>query len=151
MQKLFGFLFFISLIFTGCSLKNAIKQDPIYEKTLKYTQRCQIISSFETKALIDIVYLNPLYPNKFQKPTFLIGIYNDFNNTINNIEFNLTINNKPIKVSSIPNYILYKNFPFYNSWMNYYLITTDTKSPFVIEYKSKHWGKCKIKIKNNKN
>ncbi len=133
-------------MFSGCSLKNALNKDPLYEKTLKYTQRCQINNSLETKALIDVVYLNPLYP-KLNKPSFLIGIYNDFNNTLNNVEFNLTINDKTPKIStSIPNYILYKNFPFYNSWMSYYFVTKKTNQPYVIKYKSKHWGECVIKF-----
>ena len=145
MKKIFAFLSLIILIFNGCSVKNALKKDPLYEKTLKYTQRCQIINSLETKALIDVVYLNPLYQNKFKNPTFLVGVYNDFNNSINNVEFNLTINNKPVKISkNIPNYILYKNFSFYNSWMNYYLVESNTSAPFTIEYKSKHWGECKV-------
>jgi hypothetical protein len=145
MKKFFSFLL-LAIIFTGCELKPALKQDPLYEKTLKYTQRCQIINSLETKAMLDVVYLNPIYP-QLKKPSFLVGVYNDLNNTLNNAEFNFTINQKPVKISStIPSYILYKNFPFYNSWMNYYLVETNTSAPFVIEYKSKHWGECKLKF-----
>jgi hypothetical protein len=131
------------LLFTGCSIKNAFKQDPLYEKALTHTQRGQILSSLETKALIDAVYLNPLYKNKFKNPTFLIGVYNNFDNTVDNEEFNLTLNNqKPVKISSdIPKFILYKNFPFYNEWMNYYIVEfNSTSKPLKLIYKSKHWG-----------
>jgi len=72
MKKIFAFLSLIILIFSGCSVKNALKKDPLYEKTLKYTQRCQIINSLETKALIDVIYLNPLYPKKFVTSTFIV-------------------------------------------------------------------------------
>jgi len=114
----------------------------LYEKTLLYTQRGQIINSLETKALIDVVYLNPLYQDKFKKPTFLIGVYNSFKNRLINNEFNLTINSKPpVEINeTIPKFVLYKNFPFYNNWMKYYIVKTDTNPPFKIEYKSKDWG-----------
>jgi len=131
------------LLFTGCSIKSALKTDPLYEKTLTQTQRGQIINSLETKALIDVVYLNPLYKDKFKKPTFLIGVYNGFDNQLTNAEFSITLNGKkPLKISKeIPSYILYKNYPFYNEWMTYYIVTFDnTDKPYKLVYKSKHWG-----------
>jgi len=145
MKKL-AFLLPILLFLTACSVKTAFKKDPLYEKTLMYTQRGQIINSLETKALIDAVYLNPLYQDKFEKPTFLIGVYNDFNNTLNNEEFNLTINNQPPSEinSTIPSFVLYKKFPFYNTWMKYYIVETNTSKPFKIIYKSKHWGEVNL-------
>jgi len=146
MKKFALLLLPIMLLITGCSIKKAFKKDPIYEKTLRYTQRGQIINSLETKALIDVVYLNPLYQDKFKNPTFLVGVYNEFKNTLNNEEFNLTINSlPPTKISEeIPNFVLYKNFPFYNSWMKYYLVETNSSAPYTIEYKSKHWGEVKF-------
>jgi len=144
------FLIILSIfLISGCSVKNLLKKDPVYEKTLKYTQRGQIINSFETKALIDSVYLNPLYPKKFKNPTFLIGVYNDFDNNLTANEFNLTLNNKPpIKISNnIPNFIPYKFYPFYNPWMNYYLVEFNkTNPPLILKYKSKHWGEVKFKF-----
>jgi len=142
-MKKFYFLFILALIFSGCGIKKLIKKDPVYEKTLKYTQRGQILNSLETKALIDTVYLNPLYPKKFTNPTFLVGVYNDFDNNLTNNEFNLTLNNKPpIKISKeIPNFIPYKFYPFYNNWMTYYLVEFNkTNPPLILKYKSKHWG-----------
>jgi len=144
MKKIF---FILVIIFSGCSIKKAFKHDPFYEKTLKYTQRDQIINSLETRALIDAVYLNDIYKNKFQNPTFLIGVYNDFNNKLENQEFSIYLNNqKPIKISKkIPNFILYKHFPFYNSWMNYYIVEfPKTKKPYNLKYISKNWGKVKL-------
>jgi len=140
MKKILLVLF---LIFSGCSIKSAFKTDPLYQKTIIYTQRGQIINSLETKALIDAVYLNPIYPKKFNNPTFLIGVYNDFDNQLINQEFDLTLNSqKPIKISKkIPSFILYKNFPFYNSWMTYYIVEfNQTKKPLVLKYDSAHWG-----------
>jgi len=147
MKKILFLLSILAVIFTGCSIKEALKQDTLYEKTLKYTQRGQIVNSLETKALIDAVYLNKLYPNKFKNPTFLIGVYNNFNNQLINNEFNLTLNNQdPVKISqNIPNFIPYKIYPFYNSWMTYYLVEfNQTKRPYIITYTSKHWGKVNL-------
>ena len=147
MKKLAFILLFLSIIFSGCAIKNAFHKDILYEKTLKYTQRAQIVNSLETKALIDAVYLNPLYPKKFENPTFLIGIYNDFNNSIENEEFSLTLNNqKPIKITTkIPSFIPYRFYPFYNEWMTYYLVEFNkTNPPYKLIYKSKHWGEAKL-------
>jgi len=134
------------LYFNGCSIKDAIRLNPLHQKTLIYTQRGQIINSFETKGLIDAIYLNPLY-NNFKKPTFLIGFYNDFDDAFINKEFNLTLNNQfPIKISKkIPNFIYYKKFPFYNKWMNYYLVEfNNTKKPFILMYKNKNWKEINL-------
>jgi len=147
MKKIFLFLSVLVIIFNGCSVKNIFKKDSLYEKTLKYTQRAQIVNSLETKALIDAVYLNPLYKNKFKNPTFLIGVYNSFNNKLINNEFDLTLNNQhPIKISkNIPKFIPYKLYPFYNEWMTYYLVEfNQTNEPYIITYKSKHWGEVKL-------
>ena len=147
MKRLLFLIITASILFNGCALKQAIKKDPVYEKTLKQTRRGQIVNSLETKALIDAVNLNDLYPKKFQNPTFLIGIYNDENNSLQNKEFSIYLNSKkPIKVSkNIPNFIPYKNYPFYNSWMSYYLVTfPKTDKPYTLEYKSVHWGEAKF-------
>jgi hypothetical protein len=131
----------------GCSstgqLREALKPDPLYRKALTYTQRGQLSNSLETRALVDATYLNPLYPGKFEKPTFLIGVYNDFENNLTNPEFNLTLNgHPPTEVNTtIPSFVLYKNFPFYNSWMNYYLVQFPKSSyPLKLEYRSRDWG-----------
>ena len=136
-KKLLVFLLF----FSGCFIKKDIKLDLLYQKILTHTKRGKI-TNFKTKALIDGIYLNQLY-NNFKNTTFLIGVYNDFNNTLINKEFNLTLNNQiPIKISKkIPNFIPYKKFPFYNKWMNYYLVEfRKIKQPFILTYKSKQWG-----------
>ncbi len=147
MKRVFFFLITLGIIFNGCAIKNAFHKDSLYEKTLKYTQRGQIVNSLETKALIDAVYLNPLFPDKFQNTAFLVGVYNDFDNTLQNREFNLTLNGlKPLKISSeIPKFIPYKFYPFYNSWMSYYLVEfNQTNKPYNLIYKSKHWGEVKL-------
>ena len=147
MKKLIFLILTAVFFINGCALKYALKQDPVYEKTLKYTQRGQIINSLETKALIDVVYLNPLYQEKFKNPTFLVGVYNDFDNTLINNEFNLTLNKKaPIEINTtIPAFIPYKYFPFYNNWMKYYIVKfPKTSKPYTLEYKSKHFGEVKF-------
>lgn len=142
-------LVLLMLLFAGCSVNSIVSQDKLYDNALKYTKRGEIHNSLETKALIDAVYLNPLYPDEFNETTFLIGVYNDFDNTIDNEEFNLTLNNKkPLKISTdIPKFVLYKEFPFYNNWMKYYLVEFNvTNKPFILEYKSKDWGETKLRF-----
>lgn len=147
MKKLLFFIISSMILFNGCALKQAFKKDPLYEKTLKYTRRGQIVNSLETKALIDVVELNSLYHKKFQKPTFLIGIYNGQHNALENKGFSIFLNgNKPLKISkTIPGFIPYKNYPFYNNWMTYYLVTfPKTSKPYYIVYKNIYWGKAEF-------
>ena len=138
----------LALFFTACSIKDITSKDKLYDKVLIYTKRGEIVSSLETKALIDAVYLNPLYKDKFHNPTFLVGVYNDFDNTLINEEFNLILNNKPpLEINStIPKFVLYKQFPFYNDWMKYYVVEFNKTSPLILEYKSKHWGETKLRF-----
>ncbi len=143
MKKLLFLIISAMILFNGCALKTALKKDPLYEKTLKYTRRGQIVNSLETKALIDAINLNDLYPKKFQNPTFLIGIYNNQNNALENKEFSILLDSKkPLKTTTIiPGFIPYKNFPFYNTWMTYYIVTfPQTDKPYKLTYKSVHWG-----------
>ena len=147
MKRLLFLIISATILFNGCAIKTALKKDPLYEKTLKYTRRGQIVNSLETKALIDAINLNDLYPGKFQKPTFLIGIYNNDKNALQNKEFSIFLNNKkPLKISNkIPNFIPYENYPFYNAWMSYYLVTfPNTQKPYTLTYKSTHWGETKF-------
>ena len=147
MKKMLFLIISAMILFNGCALKKALNKDPLYEKTLKQTRRGQIVNSLETKALIDAINLNALYPKKFQNPTFLIGIYNNQSNALQNQEFSIYLNNKkPMKISTkISNLIPYKNYPFYNTWMTYYLVTFPTTSkPYTLEYKSVHWGEAKF-------
>ncbi|MEO1941423.1 MAG: hypothetical protein ABGW77_00855 [Campylobacterales bacterium] len=136
----------------GCSgtsqLKEALRPDPLYRKALTYTQRGQLSNSLETKALVDATYLNPLYPHRFTSPTFLIGVYNDFENNLTNPEFNLTLNGHPPTEinNTIPSFVLYKNFPFYNNWMRYYLVKfPKTGYPLKLKYQSQNWGALQFK------
>jgi len=147
MKKVILILVSTLFIINGCALKSALKSDHLYEKTLKYTERSQILNSLETKALIDVVYLNPLYQEKFKNPTFLVGVYNNFNNTLTNSVFKITLNNKkPLDINTtIPSFIPYKYFPFYNSWMNYYLVTfPSTSKPYILKYTNKYYGSAKF-------
>ena len=147
MKRVLFLIITAAILFNGCSIKPVLKKDPIYEKTLKYTRRGQIVNSLETKALIDAVNLNDLYPEKFQNPTFLIGIYNNQNNALQNKEFSISLNSQnPLKTTTeIPGFIPYKNFPFYNNWMTYYIVTfPQTNKPYKLTYKSVHWGKVRF-------
>jgi len=147
MKRLLFLTVITSILFNGCAIKTALQTDPIYEKTLKYTRRGQIVNSLETKALIDAIDLNDLYPKKFQNPTFLVGIYNNQNNALENKEFSIFLNGqKPLNISTkIPNFIPYKNYPFYNGWMTYYIVTFPaTSKPYTLTYKSIHWGETKF-------
>jgi len=122
------------LFFVGCSNKvsEVFQKDDKYITLTQCTQRGQIIKSFETIALINATYLNPILKNnETQKnEVFIIGVYNEndykgykkggvFNNhyqlTMNGLKFTKAIkaDNKTLNL---------KSYPFYNKWMKYYKV-----------------------------
>lgn len=137
----------IALLFTGCGIEQAMREDTLYQRVIPYVQEKELSVSFETKALLDAVYLNPLYPGRFKTPTFLVGVYNDCDNNLTGCQFSLTLNDRPpIEINStIPDFILYKSFPFYNNWSNYYLVKFPAVSPpYRLVYKNPYWGKIEM-------
>ena len=125
----------ITIFFIGCSSKvSAIfHKDDRYITLSEYTQRGQLIKSFDTIALINATYLNPILKdtNKTQNnEIFIIGIYNsdDYKGYkkggIHNPHYILTMNDmnytKAIK-ADIKKLDL-TNYPFYNKWMKYYKV-----------------------------
>jgi len=154
-KKELGWAVGVSILFliTGCGIREAIKEDTLYQKVLPYAQEKQLSVSFETKAIVNGVYLNPLYPGKFATPTFLVGVYNGCENNLTGCNFSIKLNgSSPTDINNtIPNYILYKTFPFYNNWANYYIVKFPAvKPPYRLIYSNPDWGKIEMKWKGKK-
>ena len=159
------YLFFFNLLFIilfgACSNKGAFKYfktDPLYEKALEYTKVAQIISDFETKAIINATYLNSTDPkrwdNNFQN--FLIGIYifddsdDEEKKFIYNPNYKLTLNNqKPFKIEKLKkSSYLYEHIPLFNSHAKYYIVSfkKDEKIILNLVYENKTFGKTWLKF-----
>lgn len=146
-------------LFSGCVQKNAFSVfggDSSYQKGIDYTQVGDIVHSFETKAIINATYLNPVEPkvynNKYQN--FLIGIYISDDNEnreeryINNQAYSLTLNDKAYEsIEELDKKSeLYNHLPLKNSYAKYYVVkfkkTEELK--LILQYKHTSFGKVDL-------
>lgn len=145
------------LIFQACSKKtlNIISKDSLYEKGLEYTIVSDISYNNDTKAIINVTYLNPSEPEyyDYKYHMFLVGIYNS---KIDNI----TLNNKDyiLKLNSNSNYIyeelkqnnrLFNKIPLKNPYSKYYIVkfNKDKATTLNISYSNKKYGTANITFK----
>ena len=145
-----------SILFSGCQNAMSVfkKTDPIYEIGLQYTKSKSIVYKNETKAIINITYLNSMDKDKWDdgNENFLVGIYisedNEIENTkfINNSRYKLTMNDDKyinIKILS-KNDKFYNDIPLKNPWARYYIIgfKHNNKSEILkLQYKNPIFGK----------
>lgn len=131
-------LFATIVLFTGCATNNGLSifhKDTLFENALVYTKKADIINSFETKAILNATYLNPIAKEfaTADKENFIIGIYitedekNEQNKYINNPNFKLTLNSRVAKniVELNTTHTMYAHVPLKNPWAKYYCLSFD--------------------------
>ncbi len=73
----FSILVLIALVsFSGCAQKGTFdmfKMDKAHERAVEQLRTGAIIESFETKALISAVYLNPIYPEQYSDGDYFVS------------------------------------------------------------------------------
>ncbi len=123
-------LFFIS----GCSRTSAFdffKMDSNYERAVDNLQTGTIVNSFETKAILSTIYLNRVYPEKYNDGEyFFVSIYlrEDirlyFKSGMNNKKYKFTLNgDQPIEGKELEtDDELRITMPITNEWNRYYLV-----------------------------
>jgi len=127
-------LLVIMLLFLGCRDNiSVLQKDEKYTTLTQYTQRGQITKSFETIALINATYLNPILKENNETKNneiFIIGVYNsnDYKKYekggIYNPHYILTMNDMNFTKASKADIkkLNLENYPFYNKWMKYYKV-----------------------------
>ncbi|MEA1920137.1 MAG: hypothetical protein U9N52_09875 [Campylobacterota bacterium] len=128
-------IFLITLLFlTGCSRTTAFdffKMDDNYERAVDNLQTGTIVRSFETEAILSTVYLNRVYPEKYNDAEyFFVSIYlrDDirlyFKAGMNNKKYHFTLNGeKPIEGKELKtDDELRLSMPISNEWNRYYLV-----------------------------
>jgi hypothetical protein len=136
--KTFACLSLLSISLVSCTSKSALSvfgEDSLYERGLEYTKVADIINSLETKAIINITYLNSSHSKKWdnKNQNFLIGIYivndneKDRDKYLNNNKYQLTLNNTNITSSVELNSTndLWEHIPIKNPHAKYYVTTFD--------------------------
>ncbi|MBN2871169.1 MAG: hypothetical protein JXK04_09485 [Campylobacterales bacterium] len=122
------------LAFGGCADKSAFgmfAMDETHERAVEQMRSGSIIQSFETKALISAVYLNPVYPEEYKDGDYFIAaLYFEKRNLdtkkwdIKDHGYTLTLNGiEPSSMEEIkekdPRRAL---IPIQNNWNRYYLV-----------------------------
>ncbi len=130
----------ITVVFiSGCSQTSAFdffKMDDDYEKAIDNLQTGTIVSSFETKAILSTIYLNHVYPEKYNdNEYFFVSIYlrEDirlyFKSGMNNKKYKFTLNGEqPIEgIELKTDDELRLSMPISNEWNRYYLVKFPTQ------------------------
>lgn len=132
--------FVVLLGLSGCSTKGTFDMfalDEPHQKAVEQLRSGAIVKSFETKALIHTVYLNPIYPEKYNDGEYFIGaVYFERDNRdvkkwdLNAHGYTVTLNgNKPTLIEELkesdPRRAL---IPVQNNWNKYYFIRFDLQS-----------------------
>jgi hypothetical protein len=129
--------FMVLLLTSGCSTKGTFDMfalDEPHQKAVEQLRTGAIVKSFETKALVHTVYLNPIYPEKYNDGEYFVGaVYFERDNRdvkkwdLNAHGYTLTLNGKKATYieelkESDPRRAL---IPVQNNWNKYYFIRFD--------------------------
>lgn len=122
------------LMFGGCAEKGAFEMftmDAAHERAVEQMRSGTIVQSFETKAILSAVYLNPIYPEEYKDGEYFIAaLYFEKRNLdtkkwdIATHGYTLTLNGTPpasmeeIKEKDPRRSLI----PVQNNWNRYYLI-----------------------------
>lgn len=135
----FSILILILIFISGCSRTSAFdffKMDDNYERAIDNLQTGTIVSSFETKAILSTIYLNHVYPEKYNDGEyFFVSIYlrEDirlyFKSGMNNKKYKFTLNGeKPMEGRELEtDDELRISMPITNEWNRYYLVKFPTQ------------------------
>ena len=165
-------LFVISMfLFFGCSmthkehesqaksdLSQAFSNDETYHRSLVNTQKAQLGTAMETKALLTATYLNPvLMPKKLDEQKFefdmddgeyfFIGVHIvDSQEHVFNAEgYSLTLNGfEPLEVIQVDtNDPFYDKMPMIDTWSTYYKVKfkKSPKDNFSLIFENDRFGK----------
>lgn len=135
----FSILVWMALVgFSGCAQKGTFdmfKMDEAHAKAVEQLRTGAIVQSLETKALVSAVYLNPIYPEKYNEGEYFVGaFYFEQNNRnlkkwdLDTHGYQLTLNGEKAMVieeleESDPRRSL---IPVQNNWNKYYFIRFDS-------------------------
>lgn len=129
----------IALIgFSGCAQKGTFdlfKMDEAHERAVEQLRTGAIIQSFETKALVSAIYLNPIDPQTYKDGEYFVGAvyFEKVNQDVKKWDlythgYTLTLNGaKPTLLEELkendPRRAL---IPVQNNWNKYYFIRFDS-------------------------
>jgi len=156
-------IFYSLFTITGCTPPSAMTffdKDELYTKAIQYTKKADIITSFETKAICNVTYLNRVdkqWDNDEQN--FIVGIYivedekDDDKKYLNNPNVSLTMNGRnSISVTDLnSSHEMFGRIPLYNHWAKYYVVKFDKKekeTKLNIKFSHKTFGSANLMFRS---
>lgn len=151
---------FIGFGLVGCSQNlgfELFKKDHLFEQALLNTKKADLINSFETKAIINATYLDPIDEilQKNSTEDFIIGVYitedekAENKRYLNNPNYKLTLNDTnatQIKELNSTNKF-YDHIPLKNPWAKYYTVSfakNDKAKKLNLKYTHKTLGNASV-------
>lgn len=125
---------FTLVLLSGCSRTTAFdlfRMDKAHERAVDNMQTGTIVRSFETEAILSAIYLNPVYPDKYNDGEyFYIALYTRenvrlyFKSGLNNKKYTFTCNGEePLETTELKtDDELRLLMPITNEWNRYYLV-----------------------------
>ncbi len=141
----FSILVLIALVgFSGCAPKGTFdmfKMDEAHERSVEQLRTGAIVQSFETKALLSAIYLNPVYPQEYNNGEYFVAaVYFERDGRdlrkwdLETHGYTMTLNGKKATLieelkESDPKRAL---IPVQNNWNKYYFIRFDSEPEGVL-------------------
>ena len=129
--KIYSIMLFCVVLLLGCSRSatSVLDKEPVFAKSLQYTQVGKIIKNKEVTAFVNVTYLNITDQTQWDNgyENFLIGFYDDNSEVpVGTIELKGADFIKKTKVDKEDK--IYKNIALKSNWSEYFIYTfTDTK------------------------
>ena len=162
MKKNILLIVLVSLGFISCSSPSAFnyfKQDELRASATPYTKKGDLISEFETKAILTATYLNSVDGDFDTADTqnFIVGLYITTPNKdktqryLENSSYTLTLNDKnaTYKQELSEQHKMYGHLPLFNHWAKYYLVkfdTNDSESNLALKLSHISYGEVTLKF-----
>lgn len=137
--KFLSSLFFIAILFGGCSNKSAFdhfKLENANERAYANFQSKTVTnSSQKTEIVLSAIYLNQVLPDEYKNgENFLIAIYKDESSELdkNSLELNFM---KPLSIRDVNDDSNLRDImPIKSSWNHYYVVTFPTQESDVLQF-----------------
>ncbi len=139
MKKLV-FTLIVSFLLAGCADKDAYSKFELLkdqEVAFDNVTLAKITKADEVSGVLSALYLNAVYPKRYEKETFYVIVYSKDKRLLENLEFSLN-GVKPLSLTVLPPQNEFSHLlDIKNDWSHYYLV----------EFKPSNATKLKLSLK----
>ena len=125
MKKIFSLFILSVVLFVGCADKDAYSKFELLkdqEVAFDNVTLAKIIKGTKVDGVFSALYLNAVYPNRYDKETFYLIVFSKNKRLLENFEVSLN-KNTPVSVVKLPPNNEYSHLlDIKNDWSHYYLV-----------------------------